>query len=157
MGLHIAELNQEKAQSLTSISGRVGDGAVPLSHGQEQIWLHTQLVTDLSLYNEPITIYKAGSLDHTLLERVLTELVRRHQAWRTNFKIVDGQPLQVIGAPFEVRVPVVDLRGIPLPQREPEALRLAVEDAQRPFSLTSGSLFRALLVWVRDYGDTHTL
>jgi surfactin family lipopeptide synthetase A len=150
MGLHIAELNQEKAQSLTSISGRVGDGAVPLSHGQEQIWLHTQLVTDLSLYNEPITIYKAGSLDHTLLERVLTELVRRHQAWRTNFKIVDGQPVQVIGAPFEVRVPVVDLRGIPLPQREPEALRLAVEDAQRPFSLTSGPLFRALLIRVSD-------
>lgn len=150
MGLHIAELNQEKAQALAAIGGRVASDTVPLSHGQEQIWLHTQLVTDVPLYNEPITIYKAGTLDHGLLERVLTELVRRHQAWRTNFKIVDGQPVQVIGAPFEVRVPVVDLRGIPAPQREPEALRLAVEDAQRPFNLTNGPLFRVLLIRVSD-------
>jgi surfactin family lipopeptide synthetase A len=150
MGLHIAELNYEKAQSLAASGGRVAGETVPLSHGQEQIWLHTQLVTDVPLYNEPITIYKAGALDHALLERVLTELVRRHEAWRTNFKIVDGQPVQVIGAPFEVRIPVVDLRGIPVPQREPEALRLAVEDAQRPFSLTSGPLFRVLLIRVSD-------
>jgi len=151
MGLHIAELlSHEKAQTLAPMAGRPPGDTVPLSHGQEQIWLHTQLVTDVPLYNEPITIYKSGSLDHPLLERVLTELVRRHQAWRTNFKIVDGQPVQIIGAPFEVRVPVVDLRGIPTPQREPEALRLAVEDAQRPFDLTTGPLFRVLLIRVSD-------
>ncbi|MGO9126853.1 MAG: non-ribosomal peptide synthetase [Terriglobales bacterium] len=150
MGLHIAELNHEKAQALTAVGRRAAGGIVPLSHGQEQIWLHTQLVIDVPLYNEPITIYKAGTLDHGLLERALTELVRRHEAWRTNFRVVEGQPVQIIGAPFEVRVPVVDLRGIPVPQREPEALRLAVEDAQRPFDLTAGPLFRALLIRVND-------
>jgi len=150
MGLHIAELSQEKAQAFTAVGRRAPGDIVPPSHGQEQIWLHTQLVTDVPLYNEPITIYKAGTLDHAILERALTEVVRRHEAWRTNFRVVEGQPVQVIGPPFEVRVPVVDLRGIPAPQREPEALRLAVEDAQRPFDLTSGPLFRVLLIRVND-------
>lgn len=150
MGIHIAELSNEKAQALTTVGRRAPGDIVPLSHGQEQIWLHTQLVTDVPLYNEPITIYKAGTVDAEVLERALTEVVRRHEAWRTNFRLVDGQPVQVIGSPYEVRVPVVDLRGIPGPQREPEALRLALEDAQRQFDLTSGPLFRALLIHVSD-------
>jgi len=155
MGIHIAELSTDKAQSLTAVGRRVAGNIVPLSHGQEQIWLHSQLVTDVSLYNEPITIYKAGALDHEMLEQALTEMVRRHEAWRTNFQVVDGQPVQVIGEPYEVRVPVVDLRGIPGPQRDPEALRLAVEDAQRPFDLTKGPLFRVLLIHLSD--DDHRL
>ena len=149
MGIHIAELN-EKAQALSAIGRRPPGDVVPLSHGQEQIWLHTQLVTDVSLYNEPITIYKTGTLDPGALERALTEIVRRQEAWRTKFRVIDGQPVQVIGSPFEVRVPVVDLRSIPAPQREPEALRLAVEDAQRPFDLANGPLFRALLIHLSD-------
>ena len=150
MGIQIADLSNERAQSQAAIGRRATGNVVPLSHGQEQIWLHSQLVTEVSLYNEPITIYKAGTLDAAVLERALTEMVRRHEAWRTNFRVMDGQPVQVIGSPYEVHVPVVDLRNIPGPQREPEALRLAVEDAQRPFDLTEGPLFRVLLIRVSD-------
>src|SRR6202035_1277663 len=41
---------------------------------------------------------------------------------------------------------VVNLSSLPEAERETEALRLAAEDARRPFDLRTGPLLRALLV-----------
>src|ERR1700687_4898520 len=73
-----------------------GDVA-PLSFAQQQIWLHAQMVPGrIPIYNEPVTIHRHGMLDVPALERALTEIVRRHEAWRTTFSPGDGEPIQVI-------------------------------------------------------------
>src|SRR5438270_619346 len=69
---------------------------VPLSYSQEQVWLHAQLVPDLPLYNEPVTIHYSGDLDIPALEVSFNEILRRHEAWRTCFTVVDGEPRQEI-------------------------------------------------------------
>ena len=122
----------------------------PLSFAQQQIWLHAQLIPDLPLYNEPVTVNRRGPLDETALNRALTEIVRRHQAWRTTFTLVDGEPVQVVQPPPEIRVSVADLSRVPEGQHEAEAQRLAVADACRPFNLSQGPLFRALLARLSD-------
>ena len=71
----------------------------PLSYAQEQVWLHAQMAGDVPIYNEPISIHRKGILDIPILERCLEEMVRRHEIWRTTFDIVDGQPVQIVGAP----------------------------------------------------------
>ena len=35
----------------------------PLSFNQQQIWLHSQMSSDVPFYNEAITIYRQGPLD----------------------------------------------------------------------------------------------
>ncbi len=50
---------------------------IPLSYAQEQIWVHAQLVPDLPLYNEPVTIHYSGDLDAVALERAFNEILRR--------------------------------------------------------------------------------
>ena len=35
---------------------RIPGEPVPLSFGQEQLWLHSQLATGSPLYNEPVTV-----------------------------------------------------------------------------------------------------
>src|ERR1700738_601504 len=60
------------------------------SLGQEQLWVHAQMVDDLLLYNEPVTVRRTGSLDVSALKQSLKEIIRRHEAWRTNFAIEDG-------------------------------------------------------------------
>lgn len=125
------------------------------SFGQEQLWLHAQLATDFHLYNEPVTVRRTGPLDVAVLKKSLTEIIRRHEAWRTNFAIQDGQVVQVINPVADFEVPVVDLRELDKPLREAAALRLATEDAKRPFDLNQGPLLRCLLVHLDD--DDHRL
>src|SRR5258707_14792057 len=66
------------------------------SLGQEQLWIHSQLVTDLTIYNEPVTVRRTGPLDVPALQQSLNEIIRRHEAWRTNFAVQNGQLVQVI-------------------------------------------------------------
>jgi surfactin family lipopeptide synthetase A len=123
-----------------------GNAALPLTFAQRQLWLHAQLAPDTSLYNEPLTVRRKGPLDVSALERSFTEIVRRHEAWRTTFRVEDGEPVQRVELPFEVKLPLIDLRRLPLAEREGEAMRLATEGARQPFDLAHGPLFRAKLV-----------
>jgi amino acid adenylation domain-containing protein len=127
-----------------------GQVHAPVSYAQQQVWVHAQLVPETPIYNEPITFHRKGTLDVQVLERVLTEIVDRHEAWRTVFRVVDGEPVQVVQGAMPVRLRIADLKGVPAAARESEARRLAVEDALRPFDLSRGPLFRTLLVHFSD-------
>src|SRR5437762_578185 len=130
---------------------------VPLSLTQEQIWLRAQKSADLPpFYNDSITIHRHGALHPGILERSFTEIIRRHEAWRTTFDIVDGQPVQVIHPPPPaVPLHVTNLQEMALLEREAEALRLATEDARRPFDLRKGPLVRPRLISLAE--DEHWL
>jgi surfactin family lipopeptide synthetase A len=134
----------------SEIAPRRENSVLPLTFAQQQLWLHAQLAPDTSLYNEPLTVRRSGPLDVSALERSFTEIIRRHEAWRTTFPVVDGQPVQKVGAPFAISLPLIDLRHLPLPEREGEAMRLAAADARQPFDLAKGPLLRAKLVRLED-------
>ena len=114
------ELLLRRAQP--SIPRRSPHEPVPLSYSQEQVWLHAQLVPDIPLYNEPVTIHFSGDLNIASLEASFNEILRRHEAWRTCFKIVDGKPLQDVKPALAISLPVVDLRTLP-PGLTPEQQR----------------------------------
>jgi surfactin family lipopeptide synthetase A len=122
------------------------DALAPLTFAQKQLWLHAQLAPETSLYNEPLTVRRRGPLNVATLERSFSEIIRRHEAWRTTFPVVNGEPMQKVGAPFEIRLPLIDLRNVSLAEREKEAMRIATEDARQPFDLAHGPLLRAKLV-----------
>jgi amino acid adenylation domain-containing protein len=64
---------------------------------------------------------------------------------RTIFPSVKGRPVQVIEPPLLWQLTVVDLEHLAEMEREAEALRLAIEEAHRPFDLSRGPLLRARL------------
>jgi len=136
----------EAAPTERAIPRRAPGAAIPLTFAQEQVWLHAQLAPNSALYNEPFTVHRKGPLDVSALERSITEIVRRHEAWRTTFALVDGQPMQLVHPPFEIHLPLVDLRNLPESERDAAALRLAAQDARRPFDLAKLPLLRARLV-----------
>jgi amino acid adenylation domain-containing protein len=118
----------------------------PLSYSQERLWFLDRLEPDSPLYNVPMALRLTGRLDPATLERSLAEVVRRHGALRTTFEEEAGEPVQVVAPAMDFRLPVVDLRGLPIEPREAEAGRLAVEEARRPFDLRRGPLLRARLL-----------
>ena len=123
---------------------------IPLSHAQEQVWIHAQMAPEIPLYNEPVTIHYSGPLDVAALERSFNEILRRHEAWRTCFVVVDGQPFQEVAEQLSISLPVVDLRDIPEEQRDATALALATTDAEIPIDLGKTPLFRTHLVRMAD-------
>jgi amino acid adenylation domain-containing protein len=132
------------------IPRRADAGPAPLSFAQQQMWLHAQLAGGLPVYNEPVTVHRHGPLDVDALERSLAEVIARHEAWRTSFPVIDGQPVQMIHPPAPIALPVVDLRELPVSEREAQALEIATADALRPFDLGRGPLLRATLVRLGD-------
>jgi surfactin family lipopeptide synthetase A len=128
------------------ISPRTPGEPIPLSYAQEQVWLHAQLAGDFPLYNEPVTIHYSGALNVAALEKSFNEILRRHEAWRTFFSVVDGQPTQEVVPNFSISLPVLDLRDLPQAERNTAALAIATEDARRPIDLGRVPLFGARLI-----------
>jgi len=89
-------------------------------------------------YNYPLALRMRGVLDRSALERSIHEIVRRHQPLRSVFRISERRLIQVVLPPQPLPLQVVDLSNACQAEREAEALRLAVADANRPFDLSRG-------------------
>jgi amino acid adenylation domain-containing protein len=129
-----------------SIRRRSGDGPAPLSFSQQRLWFLDQFEPGSPLYIVPSAYRLLGKLDTRALEKALTEVVRRHELLRTTFGIIDGSPVQYVRDATEISIPIVDLYGIPSPERDLEARRRIDEEAGAQFDLERGPLFRANLL-----------
>ena len=118
---------------------------LPLSFAQARMWFLSQLEPNNPFYNELQALQLNGSLNVVALEKSFNKIIARHEALRTNFVKVDGQPVQEIAEGLTLNVPVVDLRDIPESEREISVQRLAIVEAQQPFDLASSPLIRATL------------
>jgi amino acid adenylation domain-containing protein len=118
----------------------------PLSFAQQRLWFLDQLEPNTAVYNIPDTHYFNGPLNLGALERSLSELIERHEILRTTFHNDDGEPVQVIAEPRAQKLEVIDLSGLPEAEREEEAQRMAHEEAELPFDLSRGPLFRFRMV-----------
>ena len=131
------------------------DEALPLSFGQQRMWFLYQLDPTNTLYNIPIALRLTGQLDLEVLERTLREIIRRHEALRTTFKMIDGRPVQVISCEQSLNLSMLDMSALPEGERGERVYQLAAEEAQRPFDLAQGPLMRVGLI--RLGADEHVL
>jgi amino acid adenylation domain-containing protein len=118
----------------------------PASFAQRRLWFLQQFDPGSSLYNILVPIRVNTPLNVEVLRQSLQEIVRRHEALRTTFTSVDGEPMQVVSPAQTIDLNVVELRALPAAEREAEAHRLSMLEAQRPFSLAHGPLLRATLL-----------
>jgi amino acid adenylation domain-containing protein len=122
------------------------EGELPLSFSQQRLWFLDQLEPGSPLYNVAGGFWLRGDLSEPALERSLDQVVRRHATLRTRFVSSEGLPAQVVEPEGRPDLARVDLRDLPAPLREAELVRLAAEEARRPFDLSRGSLLRVRLV-----------
>ncbi|NPC77991.1 AMP-binding protein, partial [Pyxidicoccus fallax] len=115
-----------------------------MSFAQQRLWFVDQLTPGSHAYNVVPYARLKGPLDVAALERSLAEVIRRHEALRTTFTQVNGQPVQRIAPELAFRLPVESLESL----AEGELQRLAEEEARRPFDLEKGPLVRARLLRV---------
>jgi acyl carrier protein len=132
-------------EALPPIERVASPGAwLPLSFAQQRLWTAHRLDTESRAYNQVLAFRLRGRVDIPALRRAVSELVRRHAVFRTRYVDSDGIPWQVIDAPGELELPVLDLSGV----EDAEAMLGDVvrAEADAPFDLESGRLLRVQLV-----------
>jgi non-ribosomal peptide synthetase component F len=125
------------------------------SFAQQRLWLLDQLQPGDPTYNIAAAVRLRGQLDTEALRESLHEVGQRHEALRTTFTTVDDELMQVVSSNANLPMSVIDLRGLPEPEREAEFQRLLDKEAQGSFALSSGPLLRAVVL--RMFEDEYVL
>jgi amino acid adenylation domain-containing protein len=126
------------------------DGELPLSHAQVRLWFLDQLESGSAAYVMPSATLLRGDLNFTALQRTLGEIVRRHEILRSVFVARDGTPHLRIQEPAEVTATLTDLSDRLPEDRAAEAQRLTAVNANQPFDLSTGPLYRAHVLRLSD-------
>lgn len=142
----LRQVNLNPSTPVISLSSVSRNKVLPLSFAQQRLWFLEQLMPGNPFYNVPCSVRFIGQLDNAALEQTFNEILRRHEALRTTFVMVEGQPAQAIAPALSVPLRLVDLRQLPATEREVAAQQIATQEAQRPFNLNAGPLLRVTLL-----------
>ena len=139
----VAELAQrldERGAARPALRPMARPQQLPLSFAQRRLWFLDRLQGPSATYNLPFLLRLSGELDRAALGAALRDLVGRHEALRTVFREVDGEPVQLVldAEAVTVELPVRSvLAG--------ELADLVRESGGRPFDLSTELPLRAEL------------
>jgi len=132
-----------------SITPRIEQHSTPLSFSQEIMWFGKQLNPDRLIHiNEAFRL--KGYLDLSIMKRSLEAIVAHHEVLRTNFRLQDGRPIQVLQAiaPFDMEI--IDLRSLAPAEMDAQLPVLLQQKAHEHFDLESDLMLRATLFQLND-------
>ena len=147
-----ARLDSLQATDATVDAGPRADAAAarqpePPSFAEQRLWFLEQLAESRedsrAVYHLPSATWLDGPLDRDILQRCLDQLVQRHDALRTSFASIDGQPLRRVAAQAALPLAFVDLVDTADP--ESVAVQQAHARALQAFDLQVAPLMRATL------------
>ncbi|MGH7616463.1 MAG: condensation domain-containing protein, partial [Gemmatimonadaceae bacterium] len=121
----------------------------PLSFAQQRLWFLEQMGGLGSMYHVTWPVRLRGTLDRGALRHALDQLVARHEALRTTFATVAGEPVQRI-APIAGRTFTLIEQELSGPDVAARLQVLVREETEAPFDLTSGPLIRGRLIRIDD-------
>src|SRR5215467_1714412 len=115
-------------------------GLVPLSYAQQRLWFLAQMKGGSRAYHMPFGVELRGRLDVEALCRALDRIVERHEALRTTFEQVEGEPQQRVREAEPFRLVQEDVRGCadPMVDVRPRAKAEVLES----FNLDRGPVIR---------------
>ena len=149
---HLGTARRESALPPITLVNR--NEPLPLSFAQQRLWFLNQLEGESATYNIPDALRLEGPLHQNALLRSLQTLVQRHENLRTAFPTLKGQPvIQIVDKPFQVNT--LSLTALSLEKQQLEVQWLMNSDANRPFDLETGPLFRASLLQLS--AESHVL
>ncbi|BAY10175.1 non-ribosomal peptide synthetase [Calothrix sp. NIES-2098] len=122
------------------------EDSLPLSFAQQRLWFFDQLQPGIPVYNLSRAVRLQGQLNLVALEQSFNEIIRRHEALRTAFISVDGEPKQVIIPEVSIKLSAIDLQNLPPEEREAETKCWERIQAQYAFDLTTAPLLNVLLL-----------
>ncbi len=130
-------------------AGLTEEYTFPLTDGQREIWLATQQGDAASCaYNLSNYVRLVGKVDVGRLQQAINDVVAAHNALRMTIA-ADGTT-QTIHPVTAFDVPIDDLAGLSNDECKQRLASLRRDQAEIPFDLTNGPLFRTRIVRLSD-------
>ncbi|WP_181244017.1 non-ribosomal peptide synthetase [Chamaesiphon polymorphus] len=129
-----------------SIKPMQRDGNIAVSFAQARLWFFDRLEGASATYNIPVSLQLSGDLNISALKMAVMEVIRRHEALRTHFELVNDAPIQVISSDILVDIPVIDLQQLPELEQSAKVKKLAIDESQAAFDLAVAPLVRVKLL-----------
>ncbi|GCF08365.1 non-ribosomal peptide synthetase [Dictyobacter arantiisoli] len=147
------ELQREQGFDVPEIVPMPRNQNLPLSFTQQRLWFMNLLEPDSTAYSIPIAVRLGGQMDRIALNKALSALIQRHENLRTTFPSQDGQPIQLIDSQPTPQLVIIDLSHLAQEERESVARQMARQEAEQPFNLAHGPLFRSRLLQLAEQED----
>jgi amino acid adenylation domain-containing protein len=138
-----ATIEGASGEKFEHIEGAEKKAYYPLSSGQKRLYIQQQKVKDNISYHIPFASTWEADMDGQRFEAALKRLIKRHESLRTSFRLVDGEPFQVIRDDIAFGIEYIEKKsaGTGLEEKE-ESLEALLNDFIRPFDLSRAPLFR---------------
>ena len=121
-------------------------GPAPLSHAQESLWFLDRLAPGRPVYSVPLFFRIRGNLDIEALRTALAGIVARHEAMRTSIVEREDGPVQLVADHVPAEIPLTDVPGDTLAERERRAQEMLDAEIVAPLDLGKLPLWRAYLL-----------
>ncbi|MCU1307541.1 MAG: Long-chain-fatty-acid--CoA ligase [Acidobacteriaceae bacterium] len=121
---------------------------VPGWFADQRSWVRDPQNSNSAIFNFPLALEIAGTLNHEAMRHALQELQARQQVFRSVFRFLDDQLIQIVLQQRPVDISVTDLTalGEAPGKRDAEFRRIANEEAGRAFDLRYEPALRARLL-----------
>ena len=129
----------DQGEAVPSIEPIPRQGALPASVAQEQLWFIDRALSESSFFNVPYVMRLTGALNEAALARSFNEIVKRHEALRTNFATVHGRLVQTISPTLHVPLTVEDLHTSPETEWEEGSLAAGARRSTSKLQSASGA------------------
>jgi amino acid adenylation domain-containing protein len=90
----------------------------PLSSAQQQIYLRQQVDLQSIGYNTPRVMILEGDLEKRRMEKVIRQLIHRHESLRTSYLLMDGEPMQKVHDHVQFEIEYYDKREVEVEQEK---------------------------------------
>ncbi len=124
----------------------------PQSSAQKRLFFLDRFESIGTSYNMPMAVIIDGSIDIPRYQKAFQTLVHRHEALRTSFHIIDGQPVQQVHKQVDFQVSLEDTKFVqPGPPRRAAGgtveteIDNALDSFVQPFELSTPPLLRVTL------------
>lgn len=158
----ISSLSKEQLQLLLKMRAQKGlakkkqfvkmtrnaENKYPLSNAQQRFWFLEQLSEDKALYNNPVqAIIKVDEpINKKIMNRAFSELIARHEIFRTSFIAEKGVPVQKIETEVDFEMGFEDISVLSNHDQDLYINESAVREASQDIPLNKAPLMRMRLV-----------
>ena len=116
----------------------------PLSSAQQRMYMAWNMVPQSIQYNVSAAVILHVQPEASSLKEAFTQIIGRHEIFRTTFHMIDGKPQQIVHGNSAVDFSTTEFSGNP--DEERSWIANYMQDFIRPFNLEKGPLLRFSLL-----------
>ena len=136
----------DKVPQKSAIAKAPAGAAIPLSYGQQRLWVLQQLYPGNPFYNYSEALQFKGKLDEASFLKSFDKIFEQQQLFRSYYIIEDGAPVIKIDESLTPLVERLDLSSLPEEEKELKLKEVMASQARTSFDLSKPPLWKISLI-----------